>query len=179
MIRVRRIQFLAAPPHEWSDLSDHYSVCAVVVRWLATLCNFLISLDFKNSKTKMCFRPFWATIILDNSPLPLPPPLAPAENETTPYSARYELKQKHFVQKIFCHRISIFLNQNVFQEDVNEWLSTPICPSVCLKLFSLSIYVAKYLGINLAIYGICIRLSGHCCLYLIVNLSSYLYHRIK
>ena len=50
-------------PHEPSDLSGHYVVCALVqlLGWLVGCLTHKISnisSDLKNSKTKMCFRLF-------------------------------------------------------------------------------------------------------------------------
>ena len=69
-------KFLVAPSHEPSDLSGHYGwslVGLVGGLFVDTSLVLKISSDFKNSKTKMCFRTLYATLIF----LPPPPPPPP------------------------------------------------------------------------------------------------------
>ena len=62
--------FVVTQSQERNDLSGHYGVCACVGKvaclLVATYEIFLVSKvswDFKNSKAKMCFTTFWATLI--------------------------------------------------------------------------------------------------------------------
>ena len=60
---------------------------------IATYKILKISSNFKNSKTKMCFRPFWATLIFWH---PTPPP-----NGITPDLAWYKFGPIFFNKKLF------------------------------------------------------------------------------
>ena len=73
---------LAAPSEERSNLTGRYGVCLLWLVGRLSVCGqlkkfsiFKILLSLKNSKTKMRFRPFWATFTFWNHSLAPPPPM--------------------------------------------------------------------------------------------------------
>ena len=110
-------------------LSGHYGVYALVrmvgrlvARVLVATYKILkIPSDFKNSKTKICFRPFWVTLIF----WPRPPFLLWKWDNTRFGLIQIWTPQKNVCPKKFCPkffpiRFQKYFNQDVFQTILNK-----------------------------------------------------------
>ena len=83
--RILMLVFSRAASRAGRLIWSLWCLCVGMFGWLATYKLISkISLDFKNSKTKMCFIPFRVTFIFECLNPPPPPPTPNEPNEIIP-----------------------------------------------------------------------------------------------